>query len=158
MIFHENRLPAADDSHEISCLICYLKKKQILKLSSAANYRWHFMCKTVFFSYRLPLCIWSDVFPVRWQKSNSKQSQSWCEKWINREKTLSPIVVETPNCPCTLTLAENDPGHFHTDPDCDKTKHNSRTNCIYNKNAQQCMQRNLKRYVLRNRSALAVNC
>ena len=24
-------------------------KKQNLKLSSAANYRWHFMCKTVFF-------------------------------------------------------------------------------------------------------------
>ena len=26
MIFHENRLPA-DDSHEISCLICYFWKK-----------------------------------------------------------------------------------------------------------------------------------
>ena len=25
MIFHENRLPA-DDSHEISCLICYFQK------------------------------------------------------------------------------------------------------------------------------------
>ena len=25
MIFHENRLPA-DDSHEISCLICYFEK------------------------------------------------------------------------------------------------------------------------------------
>ena len=25
MIFHENRLPA-DDSHEISCLICYFRK------------------------------------------------------------------------------------------------------------------------------------
>ena len=23
MIFHENRLPAADDSHKVSCLICY---------------------------------------------------------------------------------------------------------------------------------------
>ena len=44
MIFHENRLPA-DDSHEISCLICvFLKKQQNLKLSSAANYRWCFMC------------------------------------------------------------------------------------------------------------------
>ena len=43
MIFHENRLPA-DDSHEISCLICYfLKKQQNLKLSSAAKYRWRFM-------------------------------------------------------------------------------------------------------------------
>ena len=39
MIFHENRLPA-DDSHEISCLICcFLKKQQNYKLSSAANYR-----------------------------------------------------------------------------------------------------------------------
>ena len=36
MIFHENRLPA-EDSHEISCLICYF-----LKLLSAANYRWRF--------------------------------------------------------------------------------------------------------------------
>ena len=27
MILHENRLPA-DDSHEISCLICYLLKKR----------------------------------------------------------------------------------------------------------------------------------
>ena len=43
MIFHENRLPA-DDSHEISCLIVvvFLKKRQNLKLSSAANHRWRF--------------------------------------------------------------------------------------------------------------------
>ena len=26
MVFHENRLPA-DDSHEISCLICYFRKR-----------------------------------------------------------------------------------------------------------------------------------
>ena len=31
MIYHENRLPA-DDSHEISCLICYFwKSRKILK-------------------------------------------------------------------------------------------------------------------------------
>ena len=44
MIFHENRLPA-DDSRETLCLICFvfLKKKQNLKLSSAANYRCRFM-------------------------------------------------------------------------------------------------------------------
>ena len=44
MIIHENLLPA-DDSHEISFLICFvfLKKQRNLKLSSAANYRWHFM-------------------------------------------------------------------------------------------------------------------
>ena len=41
MILHENRLPA-DDSHEISCVIVILKKRQNLKLSSAANYRWRF--------------------------------------------------------------------------------------------------------------------
>ena len=42
MIFRENRLPA-DDSHEISGLICYiLKKRKKLKLSSAVNYRWRF--------------------------------------------------------------------------------------------------------------------
>ena len=33
----------ADSSHEISCLICFLKKQQNLKLSSAANCRWRFM-------------------------------------------------------------------------------------------------------------------
>ena len=42
MIFHENCL-LADDSHEISCLICFLKKQQNLKLSSAASCRWRFM-------------------------------------------------------------------------------------------------------------------
>ena len=41
MILLENRLPA-DDSHEILCLICYLKKRQNLQSSSAANYRWRF--------------------------------------------------------------------------------------------------------------------
>ena len=40
MIYHENRL-LADDSHEISYLI-FFKKRQNLKLSSAANYRWRF--------------------------------------------------------------------------------------------------------------------
>ena len=43
MIFHENHQLAdvlADDSHEISCLICYFVKAANLKLSSAANYRW----------------------------------------------------------------------------------------------------------------------
>ena len=41
MILDENRLPA-DDSHEISCLFLFLKKRQNLQLSSAANYRWRF--------------------------------------------------------------------------------------------------------------------
>ena len=42
MMFHENRLPA-DDSLEIAFLICYFeKKRQHLKLSSAASYRWLF--------------------------------------------------------------------------------------------------------------------
>lgn len=94
---------------------------------------------------RLPLCIWSDVFPVRWQSENSKDSQDWCEKWIERERTLSPIVVKAPNCPCILTIAENDLGHFHIDPYCDKFKSSSGINCVYNKNAQQCMRRNIKR-------------
>ena len=50
MIFHENRL-LADDSHEISCLITYylfLKKRQNLKLSSAANYSGALRAKYVF--------------------------------------------------------------------------------------------------------------
>ena len=42
MIFHENRLPA-DDSHEIMPYLLFLKKRQNLILSSAANYRWRFM-------------------------------------------------------------------------------------------------------------------
>ena len=41
MILHENRLPV-DDSHEISCLICYFEKGQNLNLPSAAKYRWCF--------------------------------------------------------------------------------------------------------------------
>ena len=42
MIYYENCLPA-DNSHEISCLICFFfKKRQNLKLSSAENYRWGF--------------------------------------------------------------------------------------------------------------------
>ena len=65
MILHENRLPA-DDSHEKSCLIGYfLKKRQILKLASAANYRWRFKVENMvqtckcsrmsFLSYVIPL-------------------------------------------------------------------------------------------------------
>ena len=47
MLLHENRLPA-DDSHEISCLICYFeKKRQNLKLSSAANYSLRFKIRNV---------------------------------------------------------------------------------------------------------------
>ena len=43
MIFHENHL-LADDSHDISmAYLLILKKRQNLKLSSAANYRWRFM-------------------------------------------------------------------------------------------------------------------
>ena len=42
MILHENRL-AADDSHEISCLICFFDYVAKFKISSAANYRWPFM-------------------------------------------------------------------------------------------------------------------
>ena len=40
MLFHENRL-AVDNSHEVSCLICYFGKAA--KMFSAANYRWQFM-------------------------------------------------------------------------------------------------------------------
>ena len=44
MLLHENRLPAENDSREIPCLICYFFKQwQILKSSSAANYRRRFM-------------------------------------------------------------------------------------------------------------------
>ena len=47
-ILHENFLPA-DDSHELSCLIIFLffflKKRQNLQLSSAANYRWRLSVK-----------------------------------------------------------------------------------------------------------------
>ena len=48
MMLHENRLPG-DDSHEIllHALFVILKKRQNLKLSSAANYRWRFKDSTV---------------------------------------------------------------------------------------------------------------
>ena len=48
MKLHENRLPA-DDYHEISCLIIFifLKKRQNLQLSSAANYRLRFEGKHI---------------------------------------------------------------------------------------------------------------
>ena len=100
----------------------------------------------VFIFYRLPLCIWSDVFPVRWQNQNSQESREWCENWIIRERTqMSPIVPRTPNCPCGMSKAENDPGHFHADPYCDKRKTSSKLNCVYNKDAQQCYRRNIQR-------------
>ena len=102
----------------------------------------------IFVFYRLPLCIWSDVFPVRWQNQNSQESREWCENWIIRERTqMSPIVPRTPNCPCGMSKAENDPGHFHADPYCDKRKTSSKLNCVYNKDAQQCYRRNIQRYV-----------
>ena len=44
MIFHEKRLPA-EDYHEISGLMLFLKKQQHLKLASAPKYRWRFMGK-----------------------------------------------------------------------------------------------------------------
>ena len=47
MIFHENRLPV-DDSHEYHALfVIFEKENQNFKLSSAANYRWHFKVKSV---------------------------------------------------------------------------------------------------------------
>ena len=39
MILHENRLPA-DDSHGIMSYWLFFKKRQNLKLSSAATYKW----------------------------------------------------------------------------------------------------------------------
>ena len=42
MISHENCL-LADNSHEISCLICYFEKAAKFEIDSAANYRWRFM-------------------------------------------------------------------------------------------------------------------
>ena len=42
MIFHENRLPA-DDVLKYHALFVIFKKRQNLKLSSAANYCWRFM-------------------------------------------------------------------------------------------------------------------
>ena len=49
MILHEHRLPA-DDSHEF-----LLKKRQNLKLSSAANYMWRFKGQVV----KIPeICEW----------------------------------------------------------------------------------------------------
>ena len=75
MIFHEYRLPA-DDSHEISIL----KKRQNLKLSSAANYRWCFMDlmtseQTILMKYHMPYLL----ILKKWQ--NLKLSSAANYRW-----------------------------------------------------------------------------
>ena len=47
MMFRENRLPA-DDSRNFMSYLLFLKKRQNLKLSSAANYRCRFKGFTFF--------------------------------------------------------------------------------------------------------------
>ena len=37
----------ADDSHEISSLICFKEQQQCLKILSTANYSWRFMAKVI---------------------------------------------------------------------------------------------------------------
>ncbi|KAL3871735.1 hypothetical protein ACJMK2_039718 [Sinanodonta woodiana] len=88
------------------------------------------------------LCIWSDVFPVRW--SEFEKSKTWCNSWIIRETNLPNITHGTSSCPCVLPQAERDIGRFDIDPFCDKTKDNNSLNCLYYQGAEQCMQRNLQ--------------
>ncbi|XP_052220669.1 protein mesh-like isoform X2 [Dreissena polymorpha] len=99
------------------------------------------------YQHVLPICVWSDVFPVRWLPNEQKQkSQQWCEKWLTKEKIINasdPVKIRAPNCPCVASIAERDVGHFHPDPFCDNTT-NSTYNCEYNKNAEKCFTRNIK--------------
>ncbi|KAK3592810.1 hypothetical protein CHS0354_009257 [Potamilus streckersoni] len=88
------------------------------------------------------LCIWSDVFSVRWSEFN--MSKTWCDAWITREKTLPNITHSTSSCPCVLNQAERDIGRFDIDPFCDKTKDGNSLNCVYYPGAEQCMQKNLQ--------------
>ena len=43
MIFHERDVPEKDSHEYHALLVLFFEKQQNLKLSSAANYRWHFM-------------------------------------------------------------------------------------------------------------------
>lgn len=95
-----------------------------------------------FSAIRLPVCIWSDVFPVRWNDGQQAISERWCENWLESERQLEPINIHAPYCPCVVTIAESDVGHFHRDPICDIP------NCTYYPNAQKCFRRNIKRSVL----------
>ncbi|XP_045194321.2 sushi domain-containing protein 2-like [Mercenaria mercenaria] len=92
----------------------------------------------------LPVCIWSDVFPVRWKSSNSIYSEQWCEDWLNSEQNFPPITLNPPSCPCIASMAGNDSGHFQKDPLCDIDKSSVNTNCVYNPNAHKCYRRNLR--------------
>ena len=83
MIFHENCQPA-DDSHEISCLICFfLKRRQNLKLSSAANYRLHFK-GYLRKNSKIKLCLyvnflkWSnfDAANIKWLSVTRKEGEN----------------------------------------------------------------------------------
>ncbi|KAL4218756.1 hypothetical protein ACF0H5_021343 [Mactra antiquata] len=91
-------------------------------------------------------CIWSDVFPVIWKESNSKESERWCSDWLLSEETKERIDISPQNCPCIVSIAENDVGHFSIDPNCDKSS-GMDTKCLYNKNAHKCFRRNNKRAV-----------
>lgn len=90
----------------------------------------------------LPICLWSDVFPVRW--SSSQKSQQWCETWLDNEKLLPRIKVRAPYCPCIMSIAENDLGNFQKDPSCDSDKTSVNTNCLNHPSAQKCFSRNSK--------------
>ena len=94
--------------------------------------------------FRLPVCIWSDVFPVRWKSMNSPESEEWCQNWLNREVALPRITITQQSCPCILTIAENDSGQFQVDPYCDN-KQSANLTCVYNSNAKKCFRRNLRR-------------
>ena len=97
--------------------------------------------------FRLQECIWSDVFPVQWRQNEQKQkSEQWCENWLRQEKDLLPVKIHAPYCPCVVSIAENDVGHFTKDPICDNSK-DSVINCEFNPNAHKCFRRNLKRFV-----------
>ena len=98
--------------------------------------------------FSLPVCIWSDVFPVQRKDTPISQqtiSEQWCSDWIQEDKLLEPINIHAPYCPCVASIAENDVGHFHRDPICDTNTNSASKNCIYYPNAQKCFRRNIKR-------------
>jgi len=100
------------------------------------------------YNFSLPVCIWSDVFPVQRKDTPISQqtiSEQWCSDWIQEDKLLEPINIHAPYCPCVASIAENDVGHFHRDPICDTNTNSASKNCIYYPNAQKCFRRNIKR-------------
>lgn len=71
--------------------------------------------------------IWSRAMPLawyfkkQWEKefgSNGKWKTYMCNKWFDRETFLDYFATTVFRCPCTMTQAQIDRGHFSPDLQC----------------------------------------